>query len=138
MRSAARQWGVNFCRKTSNSVLALYVCDPGCPVQTPNRASGPKWEKNGRTMGSGPTRKKGENGRKMGNWPFSTHFWANFPIFRPFLSYRSRPDLDQYAQGVVHNTRALCYHVEDASYKARRAPHHFFCKTGQVLLEACS
>ena len=30
--------------------------------------------------------------------------------------YRSRPDLDQNAQGVVRNARAQCYRVEDASH----------------------
>ena len=28
-------------------------CDPDCPVLTPNRASSPKWEKNGRKMDFG-------------------------------------------------------------------------------------
>ena len=28
------------------------------------------------------------------------------------LLYRSRPDLDQYAQGIVHNTVMLCYRVK--------------------------
>ena len=31
-------------------------CDPDCPVQTPNRASGPKWEKNGSSFAELPKR----------------------------------------------------------------------------------
>ena len=65
-----------------------YACDPDCPVQTPNRASGPKWEKNGRKMDFGPTRKKGKKrpkngkiGTKMGQkWSFS-QFSPFFPLF---------------------------------------------------------
>ena len=38
------------------------------------------------------------------------------PSSRPLLDfaglYRSRPDLDQYAQGIVHNTVMLCYRVK--------------------------
>ena len=45
-------------------------------------------------------------------FPSLNYSWAHN------LLYRSRPDLDQYAQGVVHNARTLCYHVEDASYGA--------------------
>ena len=46
---------------------AAYCCDPDCLVQTPFRASGPKWEKNGRKMDSGRAGKMGEK------WP------KNFP-----------------------------------------------------------
>ena len=46
--------------------------------------------RNGRKMAEkwilAPLQKKGgKNGRKMGKLPFLTHFWANFPIFRPFF-----------------------------------------------------
>ena len=69
-----------------------WACDPGCPVQTPNRASGPKWEKNGRKMDFGPTRKKekmaekwAKNGPKMGKkWifgPIFLFFGYFFPLF---------------------------------------------------------
>ena len=33
-----------------------------------------------------PPGKRGKNGRKMGKWMFFTHFWADFPIFRPFFA----------------------------------------------------
>ena len=57
-------------------------CNPDCPVQTPTRASDPKWEKNGRKMDFGPT----------GSFPFFGHFFSFFSvgpksIFRTFFSY---------------------------------------------------
>ena len=83
-------------------------CDPDCPVQTPNRAAGPKWGKNGRKMDFGSTGKKGEkwpnngkNGPKLGQkWPFShfcCHFSPFFPVepkssFRPFFFSRFGPE----------------------------------------------
>ena len=45
----------------------FWGCDPDCPVQTPNQASGPKREKNVRKMDFGPT---GKNGQKIGNGHF--------------------------------------------------------------------
>ena len=60
---------------------------PIAPVLTPNRASGPKWEKMEKWI-SAPA-KRGKNGRKMGKMaifdPFSgqfSHFSAFFPLFR--------------------------------------------------------
>ena len=61
-------------------------CDPVCPVQTPKRASGPKWEKNPPKGGRGfwPHRTKGEKTRKMQKWPFLTIFGPIFPL-QPFF-----------------------------------------------------
>ena len=66
---------------------ALKSCNPDCPVQTPNRASGPKWEKNGRKMDFGPTGKKGQKWPKNGKiaifgpiFPFFGHFCPFFPV----------------------------------------------------------
>ena len=63
-------------------------CDPDCPLQTPNRAFGPKWEKNGRKMDFGPTAKEGEKmAEKWENGHFDrflgkcSHFSAIFPPF---------------------------------------------------------
>ena len=110
----------------------VYSCDPDCPVQTPNRASGPKWEKNGRKMDFGPTGKKGEEwpkngkiGRKMGQkWPFS-HFsailppfcrWGQNPFFGHFFPISSRrPDL-----GSVQGNR------ETTVYRPLEIPPDFF------------
>ena len=75
-----------------------YSCTPDCPVQTPNRASGLKWEKSGRKMDFGPPppREKGEkwpkNGKIGGICPFFGHFSPLFPvgpksIFRPFFPH---------------------------------------------------
>ena len=64
-------------RKNSEKVCqGLWPCDPDCPVQTPNRASGPKWGKNGREMDFGPTRKKG---------PKMAQKWEKLPFLTPFL-----------------------------------------------------
>ena len=81
-------------------------CNPDCPVQTPNRASDPKWEKNGRKMGFGPHQEKGDkwpknakNGSKMAIFPFVGHFSRFFQvgpksIFRTFFPISGRrPDL---------------------------------------------
>ena len=61
------------------------TCDPDCPVQTPNRASGPKWGKNGRKMDFGPTEKKGEKWPKNGKMDLKWVKNGHFPIFRPFF-----------------------------------------------------
>ena len=54
------------------------------PCTDPFRASGPKWEKMAEKWILAQPGKRGENGRKMGNPPFLTLFWANFPIRRYF------------------------------------------------------
>ena len=41
-------------------------CNPDCPVQTPNRASGPKWGKKGRKWILAPPEEKGEKWPKNG------------------------------------------------------------------------
>ena len=45
-------------------------CDPDCPVQTPNRASGLKWEKMAEKCVLAPPGKGGKNGRKWENGHF--------------------------------------------------------------------
>ena len=98
-------------------------CDRGCPEQTPNRASGPKWGKNGRKMDFGATgaqRKKwpknGRIGPKMGKKSQFSHFSAIFPpffpvgpksIFRPFFPISGRrPDLGSVQGNRSCKTRA--------------------------------
>ena len=61
-------------------------CDPDCPVQTPFRASRPKWEKMAEKSILAAPGTRGKNGRNIGQtwvkkWPFS-HFSA---IFSPFF-----------------------------------------------------
>ena len=74
--------------KFRNSTLG---CDPVCLVQTPFRASSPKWGKNRKTVGFGLPRKIGKNwpknrknGPKMGKnwvWGHFSYFSANFSLF---------------------------------------------------------
>ena len=62
---------------------SISLCNPDCPVQTPNRASGPngkKWPKNGLW----PTG-QGKNGRKMGKLAQKWVKHGHFPIFWPFF-----------------------------------------------------
>ena len=62
-------------------------CNPDRPVQTPNRAR-PEIEKNGQEMDFWPHQeKRGKNGRKMGKWPFLTHFWPIFSEFGHFSPF---------------------------------------------------
>ena len=59
------------------------IAVPDCPVQNPNRASGPKWGKNGRKMDLAPPRKGGKwprNGKMAVIDPLF-HFSAFFPLF---------------------------------------------------------
>ena len=61
-------------------------CDPDGPLQTPIRASGPKYEKTGRKMDFGPTWKMGERQPKNGK----------MAIFDPFLTHFFGPCLSQF------------------------------------------
>ena len=71
----------SLCKKSSCAFFVPYSCDPDCPVQTPNRASGPKWEKMAEKWILAPRGKKGKNGRKMGKLAEKWVKNGNFPIF---------------------------------------------------------
>ena len=74
---------------------ALSGCDPDCPVQTPNRASGPKWKKNGRKIDFGRNGKKGKKWPKNGKIaifdPFLGQFSHFSAIFSPFSRFGQNP-----------------------------------------------
>ena len=63
-------------------------CNPDCPLQTPNRASGPKWEKNGRKMDLAPPETKGKKWLKNGKVAIVDQFLRQlFPFFGRFFPF---------------------------------------------------
>ena len=72
---------------------------------------------------SAPGRGRGNTGRQggggVGFFYWKSHEGGGVHVrngyhlsFWRFLLYRSRPDLDQYAQGIVHNIEMVCYRVK--------------------------
>ena len=70
-------------------------CGPDCPVQTPNRASGPRWKKMAeKWILAPPGKKRGENGRTRKMAIFDS-FWVIF-IFPPFSRWDQNPFLGHF------------------------------------------
>ena len=59
------------------------ICNPDCPVLTPNRASGANWEKMAKKWTLAHREKMAE---KWENGHFS-HFWPTFPFFAHFSPF---------------------------------------------------